>query len=945
MLTWLIVSSTHALTLDRKITAPSPSEEWMTLSTPHFRIHFVKQHKATAHQLAVIAEKAHSRLSPLLNWAPAGKTQVVLNDSVDGSNGASTPLPYNQLFLFMNTPTNGDLVSRDNWLEEVFTHEYAHILHNDQALGVPRKIRRIFGANDDALLTFASYPQLWAPHWVAEGIAIYLESLRGQGRNHSAIYNGKMREEVRRGLNSLTRESFEGYATGHWPFGHVYLYGAYFFQFIKETYGQEKVFEYITRYSDNLIPFRMDNRARTVFDKSGKALWSEFQQYLKTRFEPEIAQINSRGETPGTIIEAAHYFNRHITAGPDGSVFYYHASLDDAPEIRQAYPSGEVNSIIELTGVTFLDWHPKEGLLIGQEQVCENTKLFTDLLVLRENQARPVRITHCARMRNARWSHQGDSMFGVQTDGGQSTLTQITPSGKITPLYHAPSGHVIGDLSVSPDNLHIALQLQQPGIGWDIAQFSLTERTVTPLTSNPDIEVHPRYSADGKTLYYVSDHDGKMELRRQTLASNNVTTLTNTLGYIDNFTIDKHGAITVTEYTGSGERLKRIDDQSGTFGPDFNAMAGTSDALQLATRQPNQPAASGITPYHPLDSLRPRGWTPLFALNDQQDSRLGFGIRGSDVLGFHEWTLAPAYFTHQDIEVLGGAAFYNYYDRFMLSASRTIETSSLEDEQDTTAWDDERRAQLLLQKPWNHRDHAWKLAAGTAWERIKHHEAGNSAQYQDQITGLKLSFNNLRHYGRSISATDGIGASITLESYDLGMDSDHQGTAVITSLAALTNIRPNQTLVGQLLYGSGDDTIKPFSLGDAITSLESISGITQFGQRRFPLRGYKRQPELTGEGFLKATAEWRFPIATIYNGLFIPPVGLGRVHGATFLESAQVTRESKTSSWYSGLGLEVTTELLLGYDALTLPLTIGFAHGLDDKLGENSVYIYSSVQF
>ena len=41
----------------------------------------------------------------------------------------------------------------------------------------------------------------------------------------------------------------------------------------------------------------------------------------------------------------------------------------------------------------------------------------------------------------------------------------------------------------------------------------------------------------------------------------------------------------------------------------------------------------------------------------------------------------------------------------------------------------------------------------------------------------------------------------------------------------------------------------------------------------------------------------------------------------------------------TGLGAEVSAEILFGYDSLILPITVGYAKGLDSDLGDTQLYL------
>jgi outer membrane protein assembly factor BamA len=105
------------------------------------------------------------------------------------------------------------------------------------------------------------------------------------------------------------------------------------------------------------------------------------------------------------------------------------------------------------------------------------------------------------------------------------------------------------------------------------------------------------------------------------------------------------------------------------------------------------------------------------------------------------------------------------------------------------------------------------------------------------------------------------------------------------------------------------------------------------------LRGYSRDAGLSGKNFARASLAWHFPIANIYNGLYIPPFGLGKLHGNLFTETGDAWNDKEDRNLLQSIGVELSTELLIGYDTLAFPISFGFAHGLDDEKGDNTAYI------
>src|SRR5438105_2853559 len=100
-----------------------PQVHWHTMFTPHFRIHFYDEERPLAERAAHIAERAHLRLTSYLNWLPAGRVDVTLNDHTDDANGFASSVPQNYLFGFGAPPASLDeLNDFDDFLNLLITH-------------------------------------------------------------------------------------------------------------------------------------------------------------------------------------------------------------------------------------------------------------------------------------------------------------------------------------------------------------------------------------------------------------------------------------------------------------------------------------------------------------------------------------------------------------------------------------------------------------------------------------------------------------------------------------------------------------------------------------------------------------------------------------------------------------------------------------------------------
>ncbi len=926
---------------DPNLLQAEPFKDWKTLETEHFRIHHEARHSEYARRLAVIAEKVHVRLSAWLRWSPADKTEVVILDTLDMSNGAASPLPYNRFYVFMPAPVEGRLMEQRPWLEHVFTHEYVHILQLDMVFAAPEKIRQIFGRLNN-LFIFMVFPQLFAPGWVAEGLAVYGESDNpyGYGRLNSAWYAAMMRMEVARGLRSLTEESYEGTYSSRWPYGQIYLYGAWFFKFVEERYGKDKLVKYVRIYGRNIIPWRMDKRAYQVFGKPAKLIWHEFQQYLRKKFSQQLAAIKKKGEMKTRTLVNKPYFNYRLTAAGNGDVYFYHDDSSSYPSVRRIR-NGKVETLFDILGVQYLDWHDEKGLLISRLAICDNVKLYSDLYLWRPGMSSAERLTKCGRYQRAVWRNDGNGIAAVQLDGGDSRIVLLDAKGKKQSVVAEMGvGEAVGHLDWSPQDNALVAAVKREKSGWNLELLDVASRQWQPLTQNGDLEVRPRFTADGNAVDFLSDRDGVWNLCRLSLQTGKVETVSNTLSAISEAVAMPDGSYRLVEYTPHGLAITALEKTRPT-GKRYAARESRPTRVHAVTTASDyQPAPyTQVDDYSVWHTLRPRSWFPLLGIDQDKTSFVGVAVNGADVLGFHRWAAVPLYY--YELKKTGGLAAYSFYNRITFSGQRQFFVRGDKDAA-IRYRDEENRIQALLNYSFNSLDSSLYLAAGAANERINREPIkGNAsyAAYQDNIAGALIRYDNTEFYRRSISLVDGRRIGLTAESYDLFGKSDHKGRAYTFDWKEYIGLGANHVLKLRAIYARGDEGIKPFVLGGERDQLSELGGITGLGRRDYPLRGYPAGlSDLTGTYMGMVSAEWRYPLGIIYDGWFVPPFGIGKHHLSLFVDSGDAWNKGEKVKFKTGAGVEWSAETLIGYDLIKIDITIGYARGFDD-LGEDRLYL------
>ncbi len=934
----LLLSAFLASPLQAALTH-DPDLQWKTLTSAHFEIHFHGDEEALAHEVATIAERTHDRLTRRLNWRPAQRTQLILTDRFDFFNGSTTPLPRNTMTIIVTPPRSDSVVNDYNdWLDTLITHEYIHILHLDKRAGLPAGLQKAFGR---MLLLF---PNMLQPPWFIEGLATYHETDNDShiGRGQNTQFRMLMRMESEYGIKPVRQVN---QPLESWPMNTVrYLYGVYFYQFVAERYGKEKVQELVEQYSNNLIPFMINSNTRRVLDADLKRLWVEFKSYLHDDFRTEITDIRQRGETPAQQLTRHGYFTGMAQVADNGNVYFLRDDQQSEPRLMRLRRGEQAQAIGDMRGRHF-DLHPEAGIVVAEIDTTRSTNLFADLYHLDPDSGKKTRLTHGGRYLFAAWSPDGRQIAAVHNSGGQSALHLLDTHGKLLEILWQGSDHtVLGALDWSPDGQQLALPVWRQDSQWNLEGFSLADRQWRMLTRAAGIETTPRYSRDGQSLLFSADYDGVYNIRQLDLHSGKIDTLSNLIG----------GAFAPIEAPDdSGLYFTGI----GAHGFDLYFLPTPQPRPTLYTVPASKPAPpiagntirGEITDYSPLPRIAPTWWLPWLAFSDDR-SELGFSTAGNDPLNRHNYSLALARDVKNDWFI--GRIGY-LYDRWnptlKLSAERQV--ISLRDSNDKPVhFRDSDSLTLEALWPFFRYDQRWTLHAGlvSEVESDKRILPGFAPQatIRDQLLGIAVSYDSSRRYARSISPSNGRQLRLIAEDNDL-LRSDSSGQVYTLDWREFIDLKGEHVLAAHIVAGWGSDKPRPFRLGGSLSNTIPSNPYAAalsptdalFNHRRYALRGYAEGlRDLTGRRMGLFEIEWRFPITLIERGLMAPPIGVHRLHGTLFFNTGDAWNDRfAMDDLKSGIGAEFNATLVLGY-WLPVNLRLGYALGLDDD-GTEQIYL------
>lgn len=895
--------------------------QWLTQSSEHFVVNYHAEHSAQAQRALAIAEQVHQELLPFFNQAPQQKTQLVIVDDFDLSNGWATPLPFNQIRLFLHVPNNvAGLEHMDDWWHGLIRHEYVHILHMDMGRAAVAAGRQWFGR-----LPFL-FPHVFTPAMLSEGLAVYLETNPelDYGRLASSSYAMQMRAEVHaHGADELNQVVA---AQRDWPLGKAYLYGAYFWQYIAQEYGEHSISNYLQAYSGQLLPYIMQNHtARQVFGKSFQQLWDEYRQWLQDNYSSTDVMDSVSGK--GLLRKLN---NQQVTASSATGLWQVRTNGEDRPAIQLWSAEQEKPQRQTYTKqVVDLDVNAHDELIMSRLIPHKTGQVYGDLFLWSKSQGWQ-RLTSKQRFTQVRWL-DNDQILASRQQAGVSELWLLNKQGQQSLLWRSEEA-VLGSFSVYPEQMALVASVKRAQQGWNLERFNLTTLAWQPLTSTRATEHQPEFLADGSVLY-SADYDGVFNIYRMLPDSQIIEQLTalTTGAFQPRFA---NNQLYYQHYTASGYQLQQadlvvlreisLDDYQGQY--DYPVVG------QPVLTHPSKP-------YSPWATIRPTYWLPLF-WSDEDTTFAGLATGGSDALGRHAYELELSY--NPEFRLTQGTASYFYDNRWQwlyLRDHRFYELGSKTTQKLVVARD---KWLLARHHIWNAYEDQLQLHAGFSYENysLAYQPSSYSAQLnsaRELLSGLALTFNNQQSFLHVPNIGYGTQARLVYENYR-PFSQRINGYRIQGGWQHVFDLPGRSSIIAELLAGYSNQTVAPYVLGGSGSKDET----RLFGRSEFSFAGYQ-SGALQGNHLYQGKLSYRQWLARVERNWGMWPLGLGDI-------SAQLWSQTG-NAWYTehqqpftSLGVQLDIELILGYQ-MVAPLSFAVAHGLDKEQGRTQAYVQLGFVF
>lgn len=674
---WLVAAALVAAAA-QTASAGDSKRVYKTVETPHFIIHYweptgiAAQREAglsplgdVAQRVAVVAERAHAVLAPALDHAPAEKTIIFLTDDTDSANGSAGVLPRNAITLYATAPGGfSELEDYDDWLYGLVAHEYTHILHLDTMEGLPNIYNSIFGR------TWA--PNQIMPRWIIEGIATYEETKRSSGgRNRGTRFDEILRIS-KLGGTDLRLDQVSG-APRWYPRGNAgYVYGSHFLQYVFDRFGDDALREMSHIAGGYAPPFAINRQIAKVVGLPFTELYDDWKGYLRDKYGMQAMAAERRGLRVGRALTRTAESNLLPHYSADGKELYWLAYDGwSLPQVK-AQPIGADASasreVVQIDAMGPFDLLPDGSLLYEQGRLYRQVYGYEDLFRWDPRTKQTIRLTTGRRARDPVVSPDGRTIAFSQNEHSASVLAimQLAVDAPSKIVWRGDRFDQVYQPAWSPDGTRIAFSAWRKGGFRDILVVDVATGKVDEITHDRAVDLQPRWSLDGKLLYFSSDRSSISNIYAFDFADRTTWQVTNVLGsaFQPNPSPDGKRLAFIASVPAGGYDLFEMPIDRATWQPARDYFDDRPATSVIASKHVPTPR-----PYRALESLAPQAWTLQL---DSASRTSSIQTGGSDAVGLHSYSLAVGLDDKGTVNIGASYGYFGWLPSTRLAMARTL---------------------------------------------------------------------------------------------------------------------------------------------------------------------------------------------------------------------------------------------------------------------------------
>ncbi|MEW6193762.1 MAG: biopolymer transporter Tol [Bacteroidota bacterium] len=564
---FFLISLLIPFTLFAQFNEYEPEYEWLTIKGEHVFVHYHPEAERTARTILKIAEEIWGPITSLYEYEPE-YVHYVVKDIDDYSNGA-TYFFDNKIEIWASA-LDFDLRGSHNWLRNVISHEFTHMVQIQASMKLGRSVPAIYlqflnyedKRRPDILYGFpnfiASYPVATVnmPAWFAEGTAQYMRKDFGYDDwdTHRDMIlrcyalDNKMLTWNQMGVFDKTSLGNES----------VYNSGFALTRYISQRYGEDKLRE-ITKKLGTVTNFTIDAAFKDVLGKNGNEIYDEWSSLVKDEYKKRSQDVLGN-LVKGEKITEVGFGNFYPSFSQDGSKLLYISNKDydyfgiSSIILYDVKTKKEKSLIAPIrSSVSFV---PNSNKIVYAKLSEDNPKWnnIHDLYVYDIDKDDEERITFGLRANNPNVSNDGKKIVFIFQKDGTSNIGTIGIDGKeFKQLTFYDNGEQVFNPKFSPDGSYVVFGYSYHN-SREIVKVNSDGSGLEFIIKDGNDNRDPVFDSSGN-LYYSSDVSGIFNIYKYDFDSKQSVQLTNVIGGAFQPSIDNEGNIAYSGYTSEGFKI------------------------------------------------------------------------------------------------------------------------------------------------------------------------------------------------------------------------------------------------------------------------------------------------------------------------------------------------------------------------------------------------------
>jgi len=410
--------------------------DWKTITTEHYTVTYHQGLETSARRVAKIAEEIYHPVTALYNYEPQNPIHFIIQDTDDISNGAA--YFYDNKIIIWALPMDYDLRGTHNWLRDVVTHEFTHIVSMQAAMRFNRHIPAFYfqwfryesERRDDVVRGFpngiVSYPYsgLTVPLWFAEGVAQYNSSALEY--DHWDSHRDMLLRERSLSGSLLNLDDMAVFGKSGIGNESVYNQGYSFISYMAERFGEQSI-SMIAKAFSSKFPVSISGAIKKATGIEGDIVFKDWQRKIGIDYT-DNTKIIRQNVTEGTVISKGGAANLFPSWSGDGNKIAYlsskgHISFGRTDLMIFNMKDGKRVKIASSVS-TAPSWSPDgKGLVFGRiGKPDKHGSTYFDLYLYDIKKKKERRLTHGSRGRYPAFSPDGKEIVFVTTNDGASSL-------------------------------------------------------------------------------------------------------------------------------------------------------------------------------------------------------------------------------------------------------------------------------------------------------------------------------------------------------------------------------------------------------------------------------------------------------------------------------------------------------------------------------------------